>query len=355
MIHSEYGSVYWFCPDCDAVLQKGFVKRLNKETAKAANDVKAKKSDLLEKLTAETEAIKTTLDRVAAHLDGSGHSFLSPKRKHVKFQWEDDDINPTRTTFPDGAESQLQQCAAPPASIKYSEMVKLNIKSTNNVLKNLHDNRHLVSGMSTRKKKSDGSIDVLFKSFNEAQNAKNILDKKLSDAVVSNPSLDGSKRFHLVGLTFEMSKSEVVQSIIDENHWLNLEKSSEDNIMIKDDPFSIITVQDVKKCRNNEIFRVTVTLSKQLIASLGNRKISVGFSKCKLYEIPNHRRCYHCQRPGHLAKDCKNDVACSRCSLNHKSNECSSTLLKCVNCTINGENNVNHASYSANCPYNAQS
>ena len=78
---------------------------------KAANDVKARKSDLLEKLNAETEAIKTTLDRVAAHLDGSSHSFLSPKRKHVKFQWKDDDIDPTRITFPDDAESQLQQFA----------------------------------------------------------------------------------------------------------------------------------------------------------------------------------------------------------------------------------------------------
>ena len=162
------------------------------------------------------------------------------------------------------------------------------------------------------------------------------------------------KRFNLVGLTFKMSKSEVAASIIEENSsWLNFIKLSEETIQIEDDPLCVLTVRDVVKCRNNDIFRVYLTMSQSLFARLGSRKISVGFSKCKLYEIPNHRRCYKCQRPGHLAKDCKNTIACSRCSLDHASNECSSNIVKCVNCTINGKSNSNHASYSSSCPYNA--
>ena len=232
-------------------------------------------------------------------------------------------------------------------------MKSTTIKTTNNVLKNLHDNRHLVSGMSTRKKKSDGSIDVLFKNFDEAEKAKSLLEEKLGNDAVGHPSPDGLKRYHLVGLTFEMNTSEALESIIDENRWLNLEKKTANTIIIKDDPFSVLCVHDVVKCKNNDIFRVTVSLSRHLFASLGNRRISVGFSKCKLYEIPKHRRCYNCQRYGHLARDCKNSIACSRCSLEHSSQDCSPlSELKCVNCAINGKHDVNHASYSSSCPYN---
>ena len=279
---------------------------------------------------------------------------MSPKRKSAKFQWKDNDIDPSHVILPynNGVAQHSGQLPMIVNGPKYSDMVKLNIKSPDNVLKNLHGNRHLVPGITTAKKKSDGTIDVLFRSFSEAQNAKSILDEKLTDATVSHPSPDKSNRYHLVGLTFEMSESEVVQSLIDENPWLNLEKASEDSIMIKDDPFSVITVHKVVKCRNNDIFRVTVTLSKQILASLGNRRLSVGFTRCKLYEIPNQGRCYHCQRRGHLAKDCKNPIACSRCSLEHSSRECSSLSYKCVNCIIHGDNNANHPSYSASCPHN---
>ena len=123
-------------------------------------------------------------------------------------------------------------------------------------------------------------------------------------------------------------------------------------MIIKDDPFSVLTLHDIIKCRNNDIFRLSLTLSNNFIATLGNRKLSVGLSKCKLYEVSSHKRCYNCQRPGHIAKDCPNETACSRCSHQHKSSECQSTIVKCVNCSLNSEKNVNHPSFSNVCPYN---
>ena len=356
LVCTDYGSLRWFCPVCDAALKKGFVQSLDKKEATALNnEIPTMENDLLAKLNAETVEMRATLNRVAAHLDSRADSFMSPKRKSARVSWKDDDIEPTLSMFPHNDSNEAHQ-AVPPRNSKpstYSDLVKLNIKTSNNVLKKLHEQRHLVSRMSTRKVKSDGSIDVLFKSFNEAEKAKCILDEKLGNAAVSHPSLDGLKRYHLVGLTFEMSKLEVQESIVDENRWLNLKKSSDDSIMINDDPFSILHVHDVVKCKNNDIFRVTVSLSRHFLASLGNRRIYLGFSRCKLYEIPRHRRCYICQRPGHLAKDCINSTACSRCSLEHSSRDCPPhSELKCVNCTINGKNDVKHASYSNCCPYN---
>ena len=201
--YDMYGELRWFCPVCDSAMKKGFMQSLEKkkDAALVNNESPSRKTDLLEKLNAETVEMKATLDRVAAHLDGRTDSTASPKRKSARFAWKDDDIDPILTMFP--SDNSKAPKSVQPLNQKhssYSDMVKLNIKTTNNVLKNLHDNRHLVSGMSTRKKKSDGSIDVLFKNFDEAEKAKSLLEEKLGNDAVGHPSPDGLKRYHLVGL-----------------------------------------------------------------------------------------------------------------------------------------------------------
>ena len=150
-----------------------------------------------------------------------------------------------------------------------------------------------------------------------------------------------------------MDQGDVVQSIIDENNsWLDLVKGSDNTISLRNDPYAILTVHDVIKCRNNDVFRVLVTMSKQMLAVLGKHKLSIGFSKCHLYDIPSHNRCYNCQRIGHFAKECPNSVACARCSLGHSVRDCQSVSVKCVNCSLHGKDDVNHTSYSKLCPYN---
>lgn len=46
------------------------------------------------------------------------------------------------------------------------------------------------------------------------------------------------------------------------------------------------------------------------------------------------RRCFNCQRYGHLQRDCKADlVACGKCAEHHRTSECVSKVWKCVNCS----------------------
>ena len=173
---------------------------------------------------------------------------------------------------------------------------------------------------------------------------------------MSSPSVDGLSKFNLVGLTFKMERCEVIQSIIKQNSsWLDLVKVSEDTVGLRNDPFAILTVNDVTLCKNKEVFRILITMSKRMQTLIGKRKICVGFTRCHLYDIPNHGRCYKCQRPGHFAKDCQNVEACSKCSLGHSFKECKSVSAKCVNCTINSEANADHPSFSKLCPYNRRS
>ena len=146
----------------------------------------------------------------------------------------------------------------------YKDKVKLNVKSSDeDFLKKLHKNTHLVPGVCcTRKKKHDGSFDILFNNFNEAKKAKEVLDEKLDGVLVGSPSLDNAMKYNLVGLTFKMDKSDAIQSIMEENStWLDLVKNSDNTVRLRNDPYAVLTVEDIVKCRNNEVFRIVITMS----------------------------------------------------------------------------------------------
>ena len=274
---NKYGCFSWTCNNCIVKIKSFMKKDYDKNCEKNYSD---DHSSMLARLNAETAEIRRTLDKVSAGLDYVTKP-QSPPRKIARFQWNEDNIDPI-CSFPPQLSDDNFKLPAELDKLKpttYSDKVKLNIKTNDNVLKALHSKRHLVTGMCTTKKKTDGSMNLLFKSFKEAQKAKQVLEENMENAVISNPSLDEVKRFNLVGLTFKMSKSEVVASIIEENSsWLNFIKLSEETVQIENDPLCVLTVRDVVKCRNNDIFRVYLTMSQSLFARLGSRKISVGFS-----------------------------------------------------------------------------
>ena len=236
----------------------------------------------------------------------------------------------------------------------------MNVKCTDqfsetNILKQLHTNRSSLPVFSGQKR-FDGSVDILLKSFDDASLAKDLLENKLQGLTVSPPIPNRMKYCSLVGLGFEMSVDDVTDSIIEENaHWMKLIKVSKNRIGLEGDPLSVIDVIDVKECNNTVELKVNVKISPNMLASLGKRKLSIGHSLCRLYRFKSHRRCFQCQQIGHFASECENNIACSRCGLEHSSHHCNSKVVKCVNCSINNRDDTNHPSYSSICPYNTNS
>lgn len=65
--------------------------------------------------------------------------------------------------------------------------------------------------------------------------------------------------------------------------------------------------------------------------------VCLKWAKYKVRDRYRMLTCFHCQRHGHLEKDCHSkkageSVVCGKCSGNHRTVECVSETSKCINC-----------------------
>ena len=85
------------------------------------------------------------------------------------------------------------------------------------------------------------------------------------------------------------------------------------------------------------------------------KKLSVGWCICFVYDAAHVTRCYKCSRFSHIETNCKSSkISCPKCSGEHKLKECKSKDFKCVNCVEANEKNhkkydVSHPCWSKNC------
>ncbi|KAK9880264.1 hypothetical protein WA026_010139 [Henosepilachna vigintioctopunctata] len=88
---------------------------------------------------------------------------------------------------------------------------------------------------------------------------------------------------------------------------------------------------------------------------LENGIIKIGWRQCTVYEYIGITQCYKCARFNHLARDCKNEITCVKCSGKHNSKECEENRNKCVNCVYaNQKTKLNlptdHTAHDKQCP-----
>ncbi|GFU28691.1 RNA-directed DNA polymerase from mobile element jockey [Trichonephila clavipes] len=71
--------------------------------------------------------------------------------------------------------------------------------------------------------------------------------------------------------------------------------------------------------------------TKHIILTFNSPKLP---TNCKIHpHIPNHLRCFKCQRFGHSQTSCSGQLTCSRCaSVGHSFTDCS-LEYKCINCS----------------------
>ena len=129
-------------------------------------------------------------------------------------------------------------------------------------------------------------------------------------------------------------------------------KSQNEGIKIND--VKVINSYENPRFRYNKYSAVIEVDLETYNSLLSAKQVNVEFDRCLVFPAVNVLRCFKCGEFGHKSMDCKNCDTCSRCSLKHKTSECTSTVLKCVNCLkTNKERNmnldVNHAAFSSEC------
>lgn len=132
----------------------------------------------------------------------------------------------------------------------------------------------------------------------------------------------------------------------------SLKRQNED-IVIKN--VRVITVFEnprFKYNRYNAILEVDVDTFNNLMKI---EKINIGWDRCSVVDGLHIMRCFKCGLFNHKSTECKNKEACSKCSGEHKTSECSSECFKCVNCLkMNTEMkmslDVKHEAFNSQCP-----
>lgn len=113
-----------------------------------------------------------------------------------------------------------------------------------------------------------------------------------------------------------------------------------------EDLIKIVYVKEI-----NGKFNYVLECSASTYQKIVNRYVNIGW---KSYYIKEHiyvTRCNKCQGFNHIAKFCEKTVQnCAKCAGEHKTMECNSDKMKCINCAANPTQNCNHYASSHDCP-----
>jgi len=77
-----------------------------------------------------------------------------------------------------------------------------------------------------------------------------------------------------------------------------------------------------------------VEVGAQVIKSLLQNKVKLGWLICKIEDYVSINRCFKCSRFNHRARDCRGEETCPLCADRHRLRDCTASPqeYKCVNC-----------------------
>lgn len=197
-------------------------------------------------------------------------------------------------------------------------------------------------GINQIKTLSDGSVLLKCKT-NEAieRIEKQVNEKEGENYIIKETDGGERSRVKVVGMSKQYETEELNAIIknqhLSENAFVRVLKIYADK-NIRADCYNAIIEFDEMTARN----------------VLNDKKISVGWDMCKVFKYIRINRCFKCLGFNHMAKDCKNKIACSKCGGAHKVEECKSQKLSCINCVEYAKKNkekidTNHHAFAHKC------
>lgn len=224
-------------------------------------------------------------------------------------------------------------------SVQVKNLLKQEIKPTQlnvgiNKVKTLNNNRVLIECQNKQ----------------DCQSLANKISKlNTLDAVIPRKR---NPRLILFNIDQEVADDDVVSTIVRQNS--NVKLSLQDK-----DVNEHIKLIFTKTTRNNDKFAVLEVSPVIRNALISNGKLYIGYNRCTIRDHLYAIKCYNCLAFGHTAKDCKEEITCSKCGDHHDAKTCQNTSVKGANCMRTNDIlkkrnakllNTNHSVNDIGCP-----
>lgn len=122
--------------------------------------------------------------------------------------------------------------------------------------------------------------------------------------------------------------------------------------VVKREEVKIKGRRDENAC--NLIIEVNAEVHKEIMKT---KKLRHVWEIVRVVDNIHVRRCYQCLGYNHNSSDCLNEIACGKCAGKHKSDVCTSSTEKCINCIRANERmkRTGHTKFSLDVNHNAWS
>jgi hypothetical protein len=175
----------------------------------------------------------------------------------------------------------------------------------------------------------------------------NRIKKCLGKGCEAEPVKSRKPRLKIIGNIHIEEKQLIDQQLLD--------YIKQQNTFIQDDvEIKVVKKADAKTNLPDQIIIETTPRAYRTILKTGY--LTVGYSRCKVYDANSVPRCFKCSQLGHFEKNCASTtICCPKCAGEHKLKECDSNEVRCINCETANQRlktkiDVHHAAFDRNCP-----
>ena len=297
-------------------------------------DLAATEQDKINMMEKKIASMETKLDKVVSLMQESKTNVSSLPVAQKQNVWHDKD--------------RIKSVKVPQAKsvliVKKREDETENKAARENIDKVIVENKLPVASSFTNR---NGNLVVVCNTKNERNTLKDLVKARDRELEVSAPK-ETRCSITIVGLKEEYGKKDLIEMLILQNGFIK-------DFANKNDLNEHIEIHSVRPLKNNANYYQAFTSVSEALRnglSIYGDKITMGLTKCKIYDRFHVKRCYKCQMFGHYKKDCSSvSAVCGKCaSHHHETKDCDSNEETCINCTRSDIEDCGHQSSSYKCP-----
>lgn len=299
----------WFCPNCvekKGVLSRNILENISETIIKMKCDIKKQTETMEEQEKLIAELIST----------------MNTNKNEIQMEIEKtinviENQDSGKSSYASKAKANKHE---PVIIIKPKNSGQSNITTKEEVKKNFDPSKLEISGL---RNISKGGVVLECRNKDKINEVKEEVSKKLGENYDISLPKKRSPKLKIIGLTENLSASEMREKILAQNTFLDVETAN----------IKVLHVQQSKN-RNANYFAYVEVDGPSYIKILREEKLNIGWDRCRVYEAVGVTRCYKCSGFNHKATECRSEKACPRCAGPHDLRECKADndKIRCINC-----------------------